>query len=120
MELLNLKTLSKTISATKLKQSLKIVIRDVDEESKNKFVAYADDKNESYDVSIEIDENDDVLENNCDCEIKGLCIHRIAFMVYLSNRKDKPKTVRAKKQTPTEILVNGLDSKALKFWVNNV
>ena len=120
MELLNLKTLSKTISATKLKQSLKIVIRDVDEESKNKFVAYADDKNESYDVSIEIDENDDVLENNCDCEIKGLCIHRIAFMVYLSNRKDKPKTVRAKKQTPTEILVNGLDSKALKFWVNNL
>ncbi len=120
MELLNLKILSKTISATKLKQSLKVAIRDVDEESKNKFLAYADDKNESYDVSIEIDENDDVLENNCDCEIKGLCIHRVAFMVYLSNRKDKPKQVRAKKQTPTEILVNNLDVNVLKVWINDL
>lgn len=120
MDLINLKTISKTISATKLKQSLKVAIRDVDEESKNNFVAYADDKGVSYDVAIEIDENDDVLENNCDCEIKGLCIHRVAFLVYLSNRKDKPKVVRAKKQTPTEILVNNLDVNVLKVWINDL
>ncbi len=120
MEYLNLKTLSKNITSAKLKQASKIIIRDVDEESKNKFVAYADEKSNSYDVSIEIDEKDDVLENNCDCGIKGLCIHRIAFMVYLSERKTKPKQVRAKKQSPTEILVDNLDANVLKNWVYNL
>ena len=119
MEILNLKTLSKNIAATKFKQSSKIIIRDVDEESKNRFVAYADDKSESYDVSIEIDDNDDVIENNCDCEIKGLCLHRIAFMVHLSTRKAKPKVVRVKKQTATEILVNNLDVNVLRIWMND-
>ncbi len=120
MDSLNLKTFTKNILVNKLKQSSKIVIRDVDEEPKNKFVAYADDKNESYDVTIEIDDNDDVLENDCDCEIKGLCIHRIALMVYLSERKVKPKQVRAKKQTPIEILIQNLDANVLKNWVSDL
>ena len=120
MEFLNLKTFAQNSTATKLKQSLKIVIRDVDEETKNKFVAYADDKGNSYDVAIEIDQDDNVIENNCDCENKGLCLHRIAFMVYLSNRKDKPKQVRAKKQSPTDILIQNLDANVLKNWLKNL
>ena len=120
MEFLNLKTFEKSLAATKLKQSSKIVIRDVDETSKNNFVAYADDKNESFDISIEIDENDDIIDGNCDCGINGLCLHRIAMMIYLNNQKTKPKVVRQKKQTPTEILVNNLDINALRNWVNNL
>ncbi|MBC7640718.1 MAG: hypothetical protein H7174_00010 [Flavobacterium sp.] len=120
MELLNLKTLSKTIAITKIKQSSKIVIRDVDEISKNNFVAYADDKSESYDVALEIDENDNVIDDDCDCEIKGLCTHRIAFMIYLLTRKSTTKSVRAKKQSPTEILVNNLETNALKIWINDL
>ena len=72
MEQLNLKTLSKSITATKFKQSSKIVIRDVDEISKNNFVAYADDKSESFDVAIKIDDNEDVIDNDCDCQINVL------------------------------------------------
>ncbi len=120
MELLNLKTFAKNIAANKLKQSAKIIIRDIYEEPKNRFIAYADDKDVSYDVGIEIDENDEVLDSDCDCEIKGLCVHRIAFMVYLSERKTKPKQVRAKKQSPTEILVDNLDANVLKNWVNDL
>ncbi len=120
MENLNLKTFLNNIAASKLKQSSKVIIRDVDEESKNSFVAYADDKNESYDVAIEIDEHENIIENNCDCEIKGLCIHRIAFLIYLSERKGKTKVVRTKKETSTEILVNSLDENTLKIWVNNL
>jgi hypothetical protein len=117
MENLNLKTFSKKIPATKIKQSAKILIRDVDEESKNKFVAYADDKHRSYDVAIEIDENELILENHCDCDVNGLCNHLIAFMVYLSDRKGKPKQVRSKKQSPTDILVFNLDTNVLQNWV---
>ena len=118
MENLNLKTFEKTIATTKLKQSLKIAIRDVDETSKNNFVAYADDKNESFDVSIEIDEEKNVLDSNCDCGVKGLCNHRIAFFLHLNTISGKPKTVRAKKLTATEQLVNNLDANALRIWVN--
>ncbi len=120
MDLLNLKTFAKNIATNKLKQSSKIIIRDIYEEPKNRFIAYADDKDVSYDVCIEIDENEDVLDNDCDCEVKGLCVHRIAFMVYLSERKVKPKQARAKKLTPTETLVNSLDINILKNWVNDL
>ena len=85
MEIINLKTLSKSISAAKLKQSLKIVIRDVDEISTNNFVAYADEKDDSFDVSIKLDDQKNVVDSDCDCEIKGLCIHRIAFLNFLSS-----------------------------------
>ena len=118
MENFNLKTFEKTIATTKLKQSLKIAIRDVDETSKNNFVAYADDKNESFDVSIEIDDEKNILDSNCDCEVKGLCNHRIAFMLHLNTISGKPKTVRAKKLTATEQLVNSLDANALRIWVS--
>ena len=120
MEFLNLKTFAKNITAPKLKQSLKIAIRDVDEETNNNFVAYADDKGNSFDVAIEIDEDDNIVENNCDCEIKGLCLHRIAFMVYLSNRKDKPKQVRTKKQSPTDVLIQNLEGNILKNWLSTL
>lgn len=120
MDLLNLNTFAKNIAASKLKQSAKIIIRDIYEEPKNRFIAYADDKEISYDVGIEIDENDEVLDSDCDCEIKGLCVHRIAFMIYLSERKTKPKQVRAKKLTPTETLVNNLDVNVLKNWINDL
>jgi hypothetical protein len=120
MESINLKTFAKNIATTKLKQSSKIVIRDVDEEPKNKFVAYADDKNESYDVVIEINENDEVIDSDCDCEIKGLCIHRIAFLLYLSEKKGKPKQVRARKQSPTDVLIQNLDTNTLKNWIHEL
>lgn len=121
MEHLNLKILSKNIATAKLKQSLKITIRDVDEESKNYFVAYADDKESSYDVAITLDEKQNVLENNCDCGTVGMCLHKVAFMVYLSNKneKTKTKTVRAKKITPTEALVNTVEANALRIWLND-
>ena len=118
MEIINLKTLSKSITAAKLKQSLKIVIRDVDEISTNNFVAYADEKDDSFDVSIKLDNQKNVVDSDCDCEIKGLCIHRIAFLNFLSNGQEKTKTVREKKLSPTEILVNSLDANTLKIWVN--
>ncbi len=120
MDLLNLNTFAKNIAANKLKQSAKIIIRDIYEEPKNRFIAYADDKEISYDVGIEIDENDEVLDSDCDCEIKGLCVHRIAFMIYLSERKTKPKQVRAKKQSPTDVLIQNLDANVLKNWLSEL
>ncbi len=120
MDLLNLNTFAKNIAASKLKQSAKIIIRDIYEEPKNRFIAYADDKEISYDVGVEIDENDEVLDSDCDCEIKGLCVHRIAFMIYLSERKTKPKQVRAKKQSPTDVLIQNLDANVLKNWLSEL
>ena len=120
MEFINLFALSKSIAAAKLKQSAKILIRDVDQISDNNFVAYADDKAQSYDVSIKIDNDKNLIDSDCDCEIAGICVHKIAFMIYLGNAQQKPKAVRTKKQTPSEILINSLDANTLKKWVLNL
>ena len=75
---INIHLLSKSIASTKLKNADKINIRELEEEGKNNFIAFADDGDNSFDVNVRIDEAGEVQELTCDCESKVICIHKIA------------------------------------------
>jgi hypothetical protein len=106
-----------------LSQAQKVNIRDFDEPTTKHFVAYADDKSVSYDVSISLDAKKNIIESTCDCDQGGgWCVHKIAFTVYLYELKFKKpiRKARAKKVDPTEALLNQIESEELKSWLLSI
>lgn len=103
-----------------LQQAQKIVIRDVDEVKPRNFVAYADDKSDSFDVLISLDTKKNILDSNCDCEQGGgWCAHKIAFVEFLAQKQSpvKKRVTRTKKVNPTEQILNQIEPEILKKWV---
>ncbi|MFV7235008.1 hypothetical protein [Flavobacterium sp. ZB4R12] len=109
---------SKKISSALLKKSEKLIVRDIDEEKPNSFVAYVDQDKDSYDVAIEVSDKNEIINSSCECNSKGFCIHKIAFLNYLSKKNAKKvKSPRKKKRTQSEELIEELDQNALRNWV---
>ncbi|MFV8327470.1 hypothetical protein [Flavobacterium sp. ZS1P14] len=118
MEAITLENLKKHISVSVLKKAEKLVVRDIDEEKANFFVAYVDQNDDSYDVAIEVSDKREIINSRCDCNGGGFCIHRMALANYLSKKRIKKESVsRKKKVSQSEELIAGLDPDALKKWV---
>ncbi|HEX9151300.1 MAG TPA: hypothetical protein VF842_04415, partial [Flavobacterium sp.] len=118
MEAITLENLKKHISVSLLKKAEKLVVRDIDEEKANFFVAYVDQNDDSYDVAIEVSDKREIINSKCDCNGSGFCIHRMALANYLSKKRIKKESVSKKKKvSQTEGLIAGVDPDALKKWV---
>jgi hypothetical protein len=118
MEAITLDNLKKNNTASVLKKAEKLVVRDVDEEKTNFFVAYVDQNDTSYDVAIAISDKKEIINSRCDCNGSGFCIHRIALANYLAKKRIKKEPVPKKKKVPqSEALLAELNPDTLKKWV---
>ena len=103
-----------------LKQAQKLKVRDLDELNAKHFVAYVDDKSQSFDVSIRIDTKKNIVESSCDCEQgNSFCVHKTALLIFLAEQKKAktPVKVRAKKLDPLEVMLNQIEADDLKKWL---
>lgn len=113
----------KSTSKKKLLQASKLPVRELEEIKKNHFIAFVDDGNESYDVSIFI-RNNIIIEHNCDCnENSDFCLHQLAVMNdIVGNKKLSSSTTKGKRQkkvNETDALIQQIDADDLKIWLSN-
>lgn len=104
---MNLKTLKKDISRDYIKRIKSLKVRECDEEEPRHYLAYVDEGDKSYDVSVELNKKLDVLDSNCDCDEGNiLCKHQITLLDYLKNLLviPAPKKKTVKKAQNSEIL----------------
>ena len=81
----------------KRKQAIQFSVRELEEVKKNNFIAFVDDKAESYDVSIVVSRNT-IIAHRCDCGIKeDYCLHKLAVIEELKNKIEKIPTKRRQK-----------------------
>lgn len=106
---------------SKLKTTQKLVVRDLDETSKNVFVAYVDENSNSYDVQLVLDSKKNIKESSCDCENGGTCHHIIALVQFLvDNKKEKTGIKKPVKRKLSEIdqVLETVDNATLRLWVS--
>jgi hypothetical protein len=111
---------NKELPQALIKQAQRLKVRDLDELSSKHFVAYVDDKSESYDVAIKIDAKKNVIESTCDCDQgNSFCVHKTALLIFLSEQKKTkaPVKTRAKKLDPLEVLMREIETGDLKKWL---
>jgi hypothetical protein len=119
MDVFNYESIKENISKHYYAKSLKLIkdacVRELEEESANNFIAFVDDKNESYDVKISIDKLKNLIKHQCDCKSKqAICEHKLA--VYLSIRKKQvpeKKYKLVKKEIP-DFSIEDKDEEQLK------
>ena len=98
----------------------KLVARDIEEVSPNKFVAYVDDEKESYDVAIVL-EGKNVAEVSCDCpKHTTFCLHKIALLNFIKSKKPTKSISVKRRKTESEILLEQLDESTLKLWASEL
>ena len=104
----------------KLKSARKIVVRDLDELTKNTFVAYADENAHSYDVQIVLDTKKNIVSTQCDCKQGGICLHIIALVDFMINQKTEKTVIKKavkRKLTETDQILEALDHESLHVWI---
>ncbi|MDI9309156.1 MAG: SWIM zinc finger family protein [Limnohabitans sp.] len=105
----------------KLKSAKKLNVRDLDELTKNNFVAYVDDGGKSYDVQLVLDSKKNVKSTSCDCDFGGICSHIIALVAFVSESKnEKPilKKAAKKKLSETDEILETINEETLKIWLS--
>jgi hypothetical protein len=113
----------KTVNPNELKTSKKLLVRDLDEAEKNKFLAYVDEGNKSFDVQIILDVKQNIVSKTCDCGLSENCIHQTALILFLVSEKNlttKVKKTTKRKVSETDALIASLDHEALKLWVSKI
>ena len=119
-EQISLLNVATVFSSTLIKKSEKLSARDIDEESPNHFVAYVDDGDASCDVKIVLNSKKEVVESICDCENKAaFCSHKLSLLLALASKKSPQliKSVRKRKQTETDIILEDIPHEELKIWI---
>ncbi|SDH58385.1 hypothetical protein [Myroides phaeus] len=102
-------------------------VRELEEEEKGHFIAFVDDAEHSYDVSIVLQE-EEVKEMQCDCaETTAVCLHKIAVLLAMNTtttgdtKATKAKGGRRKKKlTESEELMLSMDKEVLMSWLSGV
>jgi len=105
-------------------RNLKSHIRELEEESSGRFVAFVDDGKVSYDVSVTLDiKSLELKESTCDCDQGSLCGHIVAVMSQLNEGRAKTivsqtiKRLKKKKLTEPEKLIVELEESRIISWL---
>jgi SAM-dependent MidA family methyltransferase len=116
---MNIYKLKENLSLAKLKASEKVKLREIEEESTNHFVAFADEGTDSFDIKIILDPEGNIVENECDCTTNGWCEHKIALLQHISKSKNTTTKRTPKQKAPTEIetLVDSVSTLELNNWI---
>lgn len=120
---INLHDTGISIPASMLKKASLLKVRECDEESKGRFVAYIDEGESSFDVALELQPDGTASIMQCECNADGkICRHVAALLLHLSNDK-KPtpqKKVKKAKQQAFELLLQDIDPTTLRQWLHEI
>ena len=107
------------ISKSRIANAKKLLVRELEEENKNNYVAFVDENENSYDVNLKFNENYNLSLSNCECGALSLCNHKIAVLSQVSQRvlKKKKPSGRTKKLSESETVLNDLNSEEIKGWL---
>lgn len=97
-------------------------VRECDEESKGQFVAFVDQADQSFDVSVNINSKQEITAIACDCSKgDGLCQHKFALLLHLSGNEKvtTPKLVKNKISAFDRVFEN-ISHNDLKNWLLQV
>jgi len=118
---LTLKNYSKELTKDLLQQAEKNQVRECDETQKGHFVAYVDEGNDTFDVSITILPDGAVGKSTCDCKTRvPFCRHKAALLVHIAGNKKTASVKISKKENQTETLLDQVEFSGLKDWVKNL
>src|SRR5271156_4676146 len=95
---LTLKNYAAALPADLLLQAKKNKVRECDETEKGHFVAYVDDGNESFDVSLTIKAGNEITHHTCECNSGVFCRHKAALIAHIANGKKVKEIVTVKKK----------------------
>jgi len=123
MMALTIGNFTKTVPAELLKRAAKHKIRECEEVEKGKYIAFAEDGDQDFDVSVSTSGNEKITTHSCDCNEKTpVCSHIIALLLYLtSNKLPKTRKVKpSKKQTASEITLEETPGDEIKIWLRDL
>ncbi len=105
-----------------VKKAEKNNVRECDEIEKGHFQAYVDENNNSFDVSITVNNKEAIIDHSCDCNSKSdFCRHKTALLLYITNpKKDSGQIKNSKKVSQLELLVDEADPERLKAWIKDL
>ena len=122
-EKLSLKNYNSILPKEQLKLSQKNPVRECDETPQNTFVAYVDEGDDTYDVSLTFSPTGEVLKDTCDCKFgTTFCRHKTALLVHVAgNKKVMPTTaVKKLKLSKSGALLADIGFDELKTWVTEL
>ena len=117
------KNFATTLPKELLKLAEKNTVRECDETTPGTFVAYVDQGNDSFDVSIRLSPNGEVLEHGCDCpDGDTFCRHKTALLATIVFGKKTTTVVKKakKKETPLEAALADASLADLRLWVAGI
>ena len=124
---MKIKDLLKQFTAKERSYIKTVVVRELDEEDTDHFVAFVDELEETYDVHIHL-KDEEVTKMTCDCgAASGRCIHQGAVLLQISQKglKVAPtqwvKKPRSKaKQNASTVLLHEQSKEILTLWLVDV
>ncbi|MCP9768654.1 hypothetical protein EGI22_12075 [Lacihabitans sp. LS3-19] len=122
MAVFSLKNFNEFFSDQAKLWATKCVVRECDEESKGRFVAFVDQGSETYDVSVDFGKAKEISQISCDCKKgDGFCHHKLALLLFVAGNKkvETPKIVK-KKKSGVETIFDELTFEDLKNWLLEV
>lgn len=110
-----------------VRKAAELSIREVEEERKGHWIAFVDDKEESYDVQIVID-GKQVLSRSCECEIDNIvmCSHQTKLLMAIDDTlkgkkaMGKPvlkKPIVKKKMSESVALLHKVNQEEVYGWL---
>lgn len=118
---LSLKNYTTTLSKELQKLAEKNKVRECDETEKGHYVAYVDEGNDTFDVSLILSPKLEVVSHSCDCKNNGaFCRHCTALLIHLAKGTKITQSVKAKKISKAESLLEEAELIDLKEWVRDL
>ncbi|MCW3105804.1 MAG: hypothetical protein JWQ09_310 [Segetibacter sp.] len=118
---LSLKNYKTTLPKELQKLAEKNEVRECDETEKGHYVAYVDEGNDTFDVSLALSSDQTVSSHSCDCKnSSGFCRHKTALLMHIAKGTKITHSVKAKKKSKTEALLEDAELNDLKEWVRDL
>jgi hypothetical protein len=92
-------------------------VRECDETEQGKFIAYVDEKNDSYDVSINLDAENNLTAYSCDCGSEKICNHVQALLNHVTTKQPKKSQVPGAKRKGLQSVLDNADPDEIKAWL---
>ena len=112
------------LSKDLIKSAQKCTVRESDEIEKGHFIAYVDESEESFDVSIKMDAGKEVIAHTCDCKNSSkFCKHTTALLVHIAKkivRSIPVKKNKIAKASPSETLLESIELPDLQIWLRDL
>lgn len=129
----------KSVTAKQKKTASELLVRELEEVHLGQYIAYVDQDHQSFDVGVTL-ENKKIKNLACDCDqADKMCVHKLALLLTIEqggsnllypsvdieeaivgkNIKNK-KSLRTKKLSPSEALLQNLDQQTIAHWLSNV